>query len=462
MPNLKLTVAGDSNVGLVRKNNEDYLTYFEPGDPLVAQQLGRLYIVADGVGGAATGEVASKYAARKVLYTYFHQPTLKPWQRIKAAMKFANLDLMAYIRQNAQARMATTMVAAALNSDEMTIVNVGDSRAYLFRNQQVRQITQDHNLVNEMIRNNVITEEQAKTARVKNQLTSSLGGHDVFKADVFVEKLVPGDIVIMASDGFHRYAEDISIVQKLALSGTPEQIVNNGIQFARKSGGQDNITILVIRVDGYVDFLPAGADTGALPLPLDLQTVVSDPLTMSARSPLQEETQSPRQPASALFHPDSSVTPISAAEALSVPGLNMAYSDTDLEDTDELGKHPAASEETTAVIMTISDEDATQQQPIVLARPAAAPLPAPEVSPKPVKKSLIERPSVGHYILMILAAFVVFVVLGVLALTLGRRFLEQRTQPGGSSNTPTVMIIDSRDIAHDDMALDLPTGYFSS
>lgn len=457
MPNLKLTVAGDSNVGLVRKNNEDYLTYFEPGDPLVAQQLGRLYIVADGVGGAATGEVASKYAARKVLYTYFHQPTLKPWQRIKAAMKLANLDLMAYIRQNAQARMATTMVAAALNGDEMTFVNVGDSRAYLFRSQQIRQITQDHNLVNEMIRNNVITEEQAKTARVKNQLTSSLGGHDVFKADVFVEKLIPGDLVILASDGFHRYAEDISIVQKLALSGTPEQIVNNGIQFARKSGGQDNITILVIRVDESIDFLPAGNDTGALPLALDLQTVVSDPLTLSARSPLQEETQSPRQPTVSLFRPDPSVPPIPVAEALSVPGLNMAYTDADMDDTDELGKRPPAAEETTAMIMTISDEDATQQQPVVLSRPAPA---AAQTTPaQPAKKSLIERPSVGHYLLMILAALVIFVVLGILALTLGRRYLEQRSQPGANSLPPSVFLLNEQEYMADELVVDSLSGY---
>jgi protein phosphatase len=122
MPELKLTVWGDTNVGLVRKNNEDYLSYFEPGDPQVIESMGRLYIVADGVGGAATGEVASKYAALKVLHTYFNQPALKPWQRIKAGMKHANIALVEYIRQNAQARMATTMVAAAINGNECTIL----------------------------------------------------------------------------------------------------------------------------------------------------------------------------------------------------------------------------------------------------------------------------------------------------------------------------------------------------
>ena len=171
---IKIDAFGDTNVGLIRKNNEDYLTYFEPGDAGVVNDFGRLYIVADGVGGAATGEVASKFASLKVLHTYFSQPKLKPWQRIKIGMKHANEALVAYIRQNAQARMATTMTAAAVNDDLMTIVNVGDSRAYLLRNDELRQLTQDHNLVNEMIRNGVLTEEQAKTAKVKNQLTSSI------------------------------------------------------------------------------------------------------------------------------------------------------------------------------------------------------------------------------------------------------------------------------------------------
>jgi len=115
--------------------------------------------------------------------------------------------------------------------------------------------------------------------------------------------------------------------------------------------------------------------------------------------------------------------------------------------------------------MTISDEDATQQQPVVIPRatkPAASPAAAPAAPSQPVKKSLIERPSVGHYILMILAALVVFVVLGVLALTLGRRFLEQRSQPSANTTAPVVLVLNVQENPASDLALDALMGYLQS
>lgn len=435
MPELKLTIWGDSNVGLVRKNNEDYLTYFEPGDPQVIEQLGRLYIVADGVGGAATGEVASKYSALKVLHTYFNQPNLKPWQRIKAGMKRANIALVNYIRQNAQARMATTMVAAAINRDELTLVNVGDSRAYLIRNQQVRQLTQDHNLVNEMIRNGVLTEEQAKTARVKNQLTSSLGGHEVFKADVFVEKLQPGDLLFMASDGLCRYAEDLPIIQKIALSGTPEQVVNNGIQYARKSGGQDNITVMLIRVDDVVDTLPMTTDNGTRPIPVDLETVVRDPLTMIARSPEQESKLKEPSAPRGLFKPDPTVAPIPPSDAFSIPGINQAATDEELEDTENLGKHPAEQEDVTRTVTVDSMRLNEVVKPPSVTQPLQFP-PEPDLE----KTGFVQRTGVRTYMLLIFLSFMIFVLLGILAFTFGGKFFQMRN--GIQTPTDTVQAVE--------------------
>ncbi|MCD4752020.1 MAG: protein phosphatase 2C domain-containing protein [Anaerolineaceae bacterium] len=421
MLNLKLTVAGDSDVGIVRKNNEDYLTYFIPGDPQTLEKWGRLFIVADGVGGAASGEVASKFSAQKTLHTYYSQATMKPWQRIKVGMKRANTELVDYIRRNAQSRMATTMVAAALNGDEMTIVNVGDSRAYLMRNQEIKMITQDHNLVNEMIRNGVLTEEEAKTAKVKNQLTSSLGGHEAFKADVFLETLHPGDLIMLASDGLCRYAEDISIIKNLMLSGTPQQVVDNGVQFARKSGGQDNITVLMIRVDGAITgAFPLQEDMGTRPDPTTIEEVVKDPLTLVARSPEQEQKSVTRKPPLGLFLP-AAAPAISITEAYAVPGINMAADDEELEDTGELTitiGNGALPDSEAAVINTV-------EAPIQPSSPSAQ-LREPQRpgSKDEKKKTGIQRISVQGYSLMIALAAILFIALAVVGFIFGKRYLS--------------------------------------
>ncbi len=421
MLNLKLTVAGDSDVGIVRKNNEDYLTYFIPGDPQILEKWGRLFIVADGVGGAASGEVASKFSAQKTLHTYYSQATMKPWQRIKVGMKRANTELVDYIRRNAQSRMATTMVAAALNGDEMTIVNVGDSRAYLMRNQEIKMITQDHNLVNEMIRNGVLTEEEAKTAKVKNQLTSSLGGHEAFKADVFLETLHPGDLIMLASDGLCRYAEDISIIKNLMLSGTPQQVVDNSVQFARKSGGQDNITVLMIRVDGAVTgTLPLQEDMGARPDPTTIEEVVKDPLTMVARSPEQEQKSVTRKPPLGLFQPITAPA-ISITEAYAVPGINMAANDEELEDTGEL-THTIGNGALTSSEMTAYNTVETPIQPLS----PSSQLQKPQKQGAKIEKKNtgIQRISVQGYSLMIILAVILFIALAIVGFIFGKRFLS--------------------------------------
>jgi hypothetical protein len=307
---------------------------------------------------------------------------------------------------------------------------------YLIRNQQVRQITQDHNLVNEMIRNGVLTEEQAKTAKVKNQLTSSLGGHEIFKADVFVEKLMPGDLLFLASDGLCRYAEELPIIQKIALSGTPEQVVNNGIQYARKSGGQDNITVMVIRVDEAVDSLPMKEDHGALPVAVNLEEIVRDPLTMTARSPEQEDKLTAPKPSQALFKPDSKLAPLSVADARSIPGLNQAASDEELDDTGDLGKHPIDEEGET---QTVTVDSVRLNEVFQRSQPVAPPMPiilskAPASPPE--KTNLVQRISVQGYIVLILIATMILVLLVILAVTFGGKFFQQRN----STATPMGLV----------------------
>ena len=445
---LRITAFGDTNQGLVRKNNEDYVTYFEPGRADVVEQFGRLYVVADGVGGAATGEVASKFSALKVLHTYFSQPALKPWQRIKIGMKRANDELVAYIRQNAQARMATTLTVAAVHGEEMTVVNVGDSRAYLIRNNGIKQITQDHSLVNEMVRNGILTEEEAKTAKVKNQLTSSLGGHETFKADVFIETLQPGDRVLLCSDGFCRYAEDPEVVKKFALSGTPEDVVRNCIQYALKSGGQDNVTVLVFQVEERLENTPDSYDHGGKPYPVELRDVANNPLTFDARSPFQELSKLKQEQASDStmitenFVPDLSAPKIPVREAYAIPGINMAATDEELDAFDETMTQQ--SEEGTMVLSVVDEDNGNtrgvtpdEMRAVTGQRAAPGQL---RQQPK-AAQPLAQKISMKAYVVLLILSALIVIILGVMAVLFGIRFLNRADEMVAPATTPNSLVI---------------------
>lgn len=446
---LRITAFGDTNLGLVRKNNEDYETYFEPGRADVVEQFGRVYIVADGVGGAATGEVASKFSALKVMHTCYSQPSLKTWQRIKVGMKRANDELVEYIRQNAQARMATTITVAAVNGEEMTVVNVGDSRAYLVRNNTIKQITQDHSLVNEMIRNGILTEEEAKTAKVKNQLTSSLGGHETFKADVFIESLQPGDRVLLCSDGFCRYAEDPEVVKKFALSGTPEEVVRNCIQYALKSGGQDNITVLVFQVEDRLENTPDSYDHGGKPYAVDLREVINNPLTFEARSPFQELSKLKQEQASDStmitenFVPDLTVERIPAREAYAIPGINSAATDEELDAFDET-LTPQTDEGT--LVLSVVDEDNGTTRGITPEemRTVTGQRPAPEQLQRQPEAAqpLAQKISVKAYVVLLILSALVVIILGVMAVLFGIRYLNRADNVVDPTTAPNSLVIE--------------------
>ena len=144
--------------------------------------------------------------------------------------------------------MATTMVAATIWEDSLTIANVGDSRAYLIRNGSAQQLTRDHNLASELVRDGVITEEEAQNSPVKSRITRSLGGElDVF-VDVFPDiPLRPGDRLLLCSDGLTRYARPDDLVP-LATEGALEDAVKRMVEFANEAGGIDNTTVILIEV----------------------------------------------------------------------------------------------------------------------------------------------------------------------------------------------------------------------
>lgn len=237
-----------------RKNNEDFIAYFEPTIPAELKNYGCLYIVADGVGGAAKGERASQYAAEKILFDYYQpyepddpeQPVLiEPLGYLSSILKQVNEEIYEYATQN-DTRMATTIVAAVVREGFVYVANVGDSRAYLIRDGVAAPLNRDHNLVGEMVEHGEMTEVEAMASSIKNRLTRSLGGDPAVTVDTYEPlRLQSGDKILLCTDGLTRYAlhEDIAAMTKM---GTPDEIAERLIRFANDSGGADNISVIVV------------------------------------------------------------------------------------------------------------------------------------------------------------------------------------------------------------------------
>lgn len=266
---LSLESAQSSDQGRKRSNNQDWAAGFDPTDPIEISQSGSLYIVADGVGGASRGERASKFAADKVLFDFFQEPDIPPAIRLQEAMRKACQEIFDYAIDNNLGRMATTMVAANIKDNVLTVANVGDSRCYLIRSGKVVQITQDHNMASELVRNGSITPEAAKYTKRGNTLLRSIGGDPDVEVDIFGEiDIFPGDFILLCSDGLTRYAEDQDLL-RLTADGTAEQISQRLVGFANDAGGADNVTAYVIKV-GSDNGLAAIDEAKTLPEPITL------------------------------------------------------------------------------------------------------------------------------------------------------------------------------------------------
>lgn len=250
MNTIKTFSASLSSTGRKRQNNEDFFTYFESDDPEEYIQSGNLYIVADGVGGATKGERASRYAAEKVMYEYYQMPQITPAERLRQLIQEVGNQIYQF-NENIFDLMATTLVAVVIRDNSLLAAHVGDSRAYLIRNGQVTQLTRDHSLIGEMIRDGLITEKNAFDSKVKNRLTHSLGGEENVHVDVTSEiLLMPGDRILLCTDGLSRYALPSDLLEMVPVR-SPAQVVNSLIDFANLKGGADNVTAIIISVHAY-------------------------------------------------------------------------------------------------------------------------------------------------------------------------------------------------------------------
>jgi PPM family protein phosphatase len=239
-----------TDVGRVREHNEDYVTCREPSDTHEEALHGWLYLVADGVGGADAGEVASQFASERTLENY-RQDAENPHlgERLVDAMQAANTDLRQMVAErNSNSRMATTMVAVVIREDNAYFANVGDSRGYLWREGILEQVTKDQSLVAKLLEEGAITAAEAEYHPRRNVILYSLGSERHPKIDLFEKKLLPGDIILLCTDGLTRHVADEELAQFLALD-EPAAVTQQLIDLANSRGGQDNISAAILQYD---------------------------------------------------------------------------------------------------------------------------------------------------------------------------------------------------------------------
>lgn len=241
---MKISCAGNTDVGVVRSGNED---------SFLLNCAGGLFIVADGMGGHAAGEVASEMAVQivaKELGSLRGLSDAESASRMRSAIRKANAAIFERtLAEHDKRGMGTTTTVMVLFSRRYLIGQVGDSRAYLLREGDLLQLTKDHSYVQEQVDAGLLTPEQARTHPYSNVITRCVGANEDVAPDIYFGNLERGDVVLLASDGLTGMLEDQQLAAIMGAEENPETCVNKMIADANRRGGLDNITAIVVRVD---------------------------------------------------------------------------------------------------------------------------------------------------------------------------------------------------------------------
>jgi serine/threonine protein phosphatase PrpC len=250
---LALEVAAKTDVGCVRVNNEDNFGY----------DLDRgIFIVCDGMGGQAAGEIASKIAVESLLRYIRESPQSKA--RTHATIASENISKRAMVLADAIQRaniaiheaacrgeeyagMGSTIACVLADQDFFSIGHVGDSRVYLIREGAIQQLTQDHSLVTQQVRLGLISAEQAKKSKLQNVITQALGSQATVEPDFDDMIALADDVLVLASDGLTRSLNDQEILAVVTAAGGLQHACDDLIRLAIDAGGEDNITCLLVR-----------------------------------------------------------------------------------------------------------------------------------------------------------------------------------------------------------------------
>jgi protein phosphatase len=245
--------AGATHVGQKRALNEDFYSCDD--------RIG-LYVVADGVGGHAKGEIASREAVEQlVMWVRRYLPEIDRnlgagdegithvRRLLESGVQSACYMVYALAEQDPEKHgMSTTMSVLLLRGGHAFVAQVGDSRVYCMRDDVMTQVTEDHTLVNYRIKQGLMTEEEARTSAAKNVITRAVGHKDYVQVDTFDIPAVAGDRYFLCTDGFHGYDPDPEQVAAIVRAPTLERGVTDAIDLANGLGGRDNITAVLVKV----------------------------------------------------------------------------------------------------------------------------------------------------------------------------------------------------------------------
>ncbi|MGQ9928623.1 MAG: Stp1/IreP family PP2C-type Ser/Thr phosphatase [Chloroflexaceae bacterium] len=258
---LRQVVGAHTDTGIVREHNEDslfalQLTLINNNQP----EIWGVYIVADGMGGHAAGEVASGLAVRAAADLFLGEYLARAVQPdvtfseeeavafVRRAVQRANEAVIAESRRQAN-DMGTTFTMALVAGDRVIIGNVGDSRTYLFRDGRLRRITRDHSLVQRLVDLGQIAQDDIYSHPQRNAVLRSLGDRSEIEIDVFTERLRPGDALLLCSDGQWEMTRDPDMERLLAREESPQAVCEALVAAANQAGGEDNIAVILVRFE---------------------------------------------------------------------------------------------------------------------------------------------------------------------------------------------------------------------
>ncbi|MGO5290893.1 Stp1/IreP family PP2C-type Ser/Thr phosphatase [Porcincola sp. LCP21S3_C12] len=234
-----------TDVGLKRNSNQDFVYASD-------QKVGRLpslLIVADGMGGHAAGDLASRVCVETLVSSIEGSGQTETIPILAEAVQKANRAVLKKAAEKPEyAGMGTTIVAAVIDGNTLYVANVGDSRLYLIDDDRIDQITLDHSLVAEMVRSGRISPEQMRNHPEKNIITRAVGGEENVEADFFDVGLHKGDVVLLCSDGLTNMVEDEQIFRIIRREKTLRDAGQKLISAANSAGGRDNISVVLARL----------------------------------------------------------------------------------------------------------------------------------------------------------------------------------------------------------------------
>jgi serine/threonine protein phosphatase PrpC len=248
---LELEFAQLSDRGRAREGNEDSLGQVIPATPAQVHSHGWLFVLADGMGGHQDGEIASRLAVDTMLAGFRKIPKgVMHASLLPRLVQDANHAVYeaGHARNSRGGSMGTTLVACALRFDSAVVSHVGDSRCYLFRNGHGAPLTRDHTVADEQIRLGILSPSEAAEGDGRNLLTRSLGQELFVAADTITVNVIPGDVLLLCSDGLHSLLPHAMIEHLIHVNPNLEKAAEALVAAANQAGGHDNVSVQLIRV----------------------------------------------------------------------------------------------------------------------------------------------------------------------------------------------------------------------